>query len=222
MASWLASAWSFVSGASFGASVQSEQLSGGSADVATVQKIALGTGGTAGQRVDAASTLGLAAAWACISLKSELVGSMGTGVYSKAVGGGRTSRDDHWLYDLLHEQPNADQTPAEFWAGQVAAMDLFGNAYAEKETLGQRVTTLTPLRPDKMEVVRKNGVKVYRFDDRGKTEEMPAEKVFHLRGITFGGDVGLSPIDMGRRTLGTAMAAGRTAADAFARPARAS
>lgn len=195
----------------------SGKLSGAPEDAPSRQAIALGSRlDSAGQTVNQKTTLGLATAWACIGLKSELVGSMGCGVYSKNAGGGRKSESGHWLYDLLHEEPNADQTPAEFWSGQVAAMDLWGNAYAEKEMLGSRVTALTPLAPHLVQVNRdRNNRRVYHYLDRGKVEILPADKIFHLRGITLGGDVGLSAIEYGRRTLGGAMAANKTAADTF-------
>lgn len=211
-------AWGWVGSAlSYFGSASSGKLSGAPEDEPTRKAIAYGSAiDSAGQVVNQKTTLGLPTAWACISLKSELVGSMGCGAYSKSPGGGRQSRDDHWLYELLHEEPNRDQTAAEFWAGQVAAMDLWGNAFAEKETLGQRVTALTPLRPDLMQVTRnRQNERVYLYADRGKVEELPADKVFHLRGITLGGDVGLSAIEYGRRTLGGAMAANKTAADTF-------
>ena len=85
--------------------------------------------------------------------------------------GGRIDRTDHWLYDLVHEEPNRDQTPAEFWGGMVASMDLWGNGYAEKETLGVRTTALTPLAPN-LTTCRRNrdNERVYDFVDRGKVE----------------------------------------------------
>lgn len=199
----------------FGAS-DGGKLSGAPEDEPTRKALALGSSiDSAGQVVNQRTTLGLPAAWACVRLKSDVVGAMGMGVYEKATGG-RVSRPDHWLYDLVHEEPNRDQTPAEFWAGQVAALDLWGNAYAEKETLGSRVTALTPLAPHLVTVKRdRTNQRVYVFADRGKAEELPADKVFHLRGLTLGGDVGLSAVEYGRRTLGGAMAANRAAGDTF-------
>ncbi|WP_313434350.1 phage portal protein [Novosphingobium sp.] len=196
---------------------ESGKLSGAPEEEPTRRKLAATAAiDSAGQTVNQKTTLGLPAAWACVRLKSDVVGSMGMGVFEKSADGGRVSRSDHWLYDLVHEDPNRDQTAAEFWAGQVAAMDLWGNAYAEKETLGDRVTALTPLAPHLMQVTRnRNNERVYLFADRGKTEELPADKVFHLRGLTLGGDVGLSAIEFGRRTLGGAMAANKTASDTF-------
>lgn len=195
----------------------SGKLSGAAEDEASRKAIAYGSSiDSVGQTVNQKTTLGLSTAWACISLKSDLVASMGCGVYSKSPKGGRKSEPNHWLYDLLHEEPNADQTPFEFWAGQIAAMDLWGNAYAEKETLGNRVTALTPLQPQLVQVNRdQNNERVYVYNDRGKTERLPADKIFHLRGMTLGGDVGLSAIQYGRRTLGGAMAANKVAADTF-------
>lgn len=215
MATWLGTAWSYITGD------RSAKLSGAPEDMAS--RAAIHWGGrseTAGERVTQGSTLGLSAAYACVHLKSELVGSMGCGVFSKSPSGGRRAEDGHWLYELLHEQPNADQTPSEFWAGQVAALDLWGNAYAEKEQLGKRVTALTPLRPDQTTMIRRDGKRIYQFHDRGKIEELPADKVFHLRGMTLGGDCGLSPVEIGRRSLGTAMAANRRAAVGFHRGMR--
>ncbi|MFZ2995942.1 phage portal protein [Sphingobium sp.] len=196
---------------------ESGKLSGAPEDEPTRQSIRYASGiDSAGQTVNQKTTLGLPTAWACVALKSEVVGSMGMGVHEKANDGGRIDRNDHWLYDLVHEEPNRDQTPSEFWGGMVASMDLWGNGYAEKEMLGQRTTALTPLAPHLVTVARnRNNERVYRYMDRGQQEELPADKVLHLRGLTMGGDVGLSVMEYGRRTLGGAIAANKTAAETF-------
>lgn len=208
---WVGSALSWIGWG------ESGKLSGAPEDEPTRKLIKFGSSiDSAGQTVSAKTTLGLATAWACVRLKSDVVGAMGMGVFEKSPDGGRKARQDHWLYDLVHEEPNRDQTAAEFWAGQVAAMDLWGNAYAEKETLGSRVTALTPIAPHLVTVKRdRNNERVYCYNDRGKVEELPADKIFHLRGLTLGGDVGLSAIEYGRRTIGGAIAANKTAADTF-------
>ena len=206
-------------GSTFGwfATGESGKLSGAPEDEPTRKAIRWGTSiDSAGQTVNQKTTLGLPTAWACVALKSEVVGSMGMGVHEKANDGGRIDRTDHWLYDLVHEEPNRDQTASEFWGGMVASMDLWGNGYAEKETLGLRTTALTPLAPHLVTVARnRDNERVYRYMDRGKQEELPAEKILHLRGLTLGGDVGLSVMEYGRRTLGGSIAANRTAADTF-------
>ncbi|HEX7856100.1 MAG TPA: phage portal protein [Sphingobium sp.] len=210
-------AWNWVGGVAGWLGGGGGKLSGAPVDEESRKAIRVGSLiDSGGQTVNQKTTLGLPAAWACVRLKSDVVGSMGMGVHEKASDGGRVDRNDHWLYDLVHEEPNRDQTPAEFWSSMVACMDLWGNGYAEKETLGTRTTALTPLPPHLVTVVRdSNNQRIYRYLDRGKVEELPADKVFHLRGLTLGGDMGLSAIEFGRRTLGTAIAANKTASDTF-------
>ena len=172
-------------------------------------------GGLPLPRINQAGVLGLAAAWACVRLKSRVVGSLPMTLYSKQPGNGRQEETDHWLYELLHDTPNAEQTPYEFWAGMVGCIDLWGNGYAERSlgALG-RTTALTPIAPDSMRVRRNSaGARVYAFSDRGKREELPEEKVFHLRGLTMGGDVGLSAVAAGCQSLSGALSAERTAAN---------
>lgn len=170
-------------------------------------------------RVTQQSVMGLAAAWACVRLKSRVVGSLPATVISKTGTNMRREEQDHWLYALLHDSPNADQTPYEFWSNMVANLDLWGNGYSEKAigALG-RTTALTPMPSDRVFVTRdSDGNRVYRFNDRGKTDTLPDEKVFHLRGLTLGGDVGLSAVAAGCQSLSGALAAERTAANLVAR-----
>jgi HK97 family phage portal protein len=159
------------------------------------------------------TVLGLATAWACVRLRSRVVGSLPVSVFEKTDTAARRERQDHWLYALLHDSPNADQSPFEWLSGQIGNIDLWGNGYSEKSvnSLGW-TTSLTPLPSDTMRVWRKpDGSKAYTFNDRGKGETLPEDKVLHLRGLTLGGDVGLSAVQAGCRSLSGAISADRTA-----------
>lgn len=178
----------------------------------------LDLGSHAGKPVTPDSTLTLAAAWACVRLKSRVVGSLPLQMFERDATGGRKLSRDHWLYNLVHESPNADQTAAEFWSGQVAAVDLWGNAYAEKiPGSGNRLAALEPLRPDLMSVRRDQaGRRKYKYSDPAHgVRDLDEDEVFHLKGFTVGGDVGLSAVSYGRHTLGLAMAADETAGKIF-------
>ncbi|RYE54746.1 MAG: phage portal protein, partial [Rhizobiaceae bacterium] len=96
---WVGSALTYLG---FG-SGESGKLSGAPEDEATATAVRYaGSADSAGQTVNQRSSLGLPTAWACVTLKSEVVGSMGMGVHEKANDGGRIDRTDHWLYDLVH------------------------------------------------------------------------------------------------------------------------
>ncbi|WP_244540160.1 phage portal protein [Kaistia soli] len=164
----------------------------------------------AGKTVTLNSALQLSTVWACIRLTAQAVSCLPAGVYDKAEHDSREKVDDD-LSDLLCESPNEDQTPLEFWETQVAWLLADGNAYAEKNSIGKRLVALQPMASSQCSPYRKaDGTLVYRFVDRGKMEELPREKVFHLRGMSFGGDRGLSPIRFGAQSFGSAMAMSET------------
>ena len=174
-------------------------------------------GSHAGKAVTPDSTLNLATAWRCIRLRSRVLGSLPLMVHERLPSGGTRVVRDHWLYQLIHESPNADQTPAEFWGGEIACLDLRGNGYAKKQRMGARIVALDPLDPDAMQVDRDpQGRRRYRYSGKTHRGTYTEDDILHLRGFTFGGDVGLSPVAYGRHTLGLALAADETASKTFA------
>lgn len=153
------------------------------------------------------AALALPTAWACIRLLSETAGTLPLPLYRRVGPGERALAYDHPLYALLHDSPNAWQTAAEYWEGNVAHLCGWGNAFSEKKQIGDRLVALEPLRPDTGVSRNSNGDLRYTLNDRGKIEVLPAEKVFHLRGFGMGGDTGLSPVRHGWRALRGAIAA---------------
>ncbi len=163
------------------------------------------------------SALHVAAAWACIRLLSETAGIMPISVYRRRADGQRETASDHWLYGLVHDDPNADQTSPEFWESRVFDLNGWGNSFAEKVFSGSRIVALQPLDAETTGVRRDDlNRRVYSIKDRGKTYELPEDKVFHLRGFGKSGDLGLSPISFARNSLGIAMAAEEAAGKVFA------
>jgi HK97 family phage portal protein len=172
---------------------------------------------SAGKAVTPDTTLNLSTAWRCVRLRARVIGSLPINVYERLPDGDRRLASDHWLHGLVHESPNADQTPAEFWGAATGCVDLWGNAYARKEKIGGRTVALTPLRPDLMvPKPREAGApRRYRYHGRDGDKEYGEDDILHLRGFTLGGDVGLSAVEYGRHTLGLSLAADETAAKTF-------
>lgn len=169
----------------------------------------------ANKRVTADSTMSLSTAWAAVRLNARTIASCGRKVYRRTSTLQRDAAEDHPLHRVLAISPNPDQTPMEFWEGQVTALNLRGNAYARIGRRGDgQVVALWPLSPDAVSVFRTpGGERRYRIGGR---EELPASEVFHLRGFGAGGDLGLSPIQYGRHTIATALAAEEVAGSTFA------
>ncbi len=190
-------------------------------------RLSLHLGGTdsySGRTVTVDSALQIATVWACVRLLSETIATLPLGVYERDSNGRRTPARDHPLYALLHDQPNADMTAAEFWQAMMACVLLWGNAYARKETLGGRLVALSILRPEAMVVRReKNGDLTYVYSDaRDGTKEMGEAEIFHIKGFSLDGLIGLSPIAQARHTLGLAMAADEAAGKLYSNGLRSS
>lgn len=180
-----------------------------------------------GKLVTLHTALQLSTVWACIKLSAQAVSSLPGAMYEKDATGSRNQVEDDDIAAVIADSPNEDQTPLEYWEGKVAWLLASGNAYSEKVFNGTvagtrtpRLSALQPLMSTHCTPMRKSdGTLVYRFSDRGKVEELPRDKVFHIKG--FGQnlkniDLGLSPIAAGVHSLGAAMAAQEAAGKTFA------
>ncbi|MGH6862012.1 MAG: phage portal protein, partial [Phyllobacterium sp.] len=169
---------------------------------------AFGHGSHSGKSVTVETALQLATVWACIRLTAQAVSCLPLSMYQRSGDDDRVKvSNDEDIAEVICDSPNEDQTPLEFWETNVAWLMAMGNAYSEKVETGRRLTALQPIASTNCHPVRKaDGGLVYRVVDRGQTEELPRDKIFHLKGFGFGGDMGLSPIRFGVQTFGSAIA----------------
>lgn len=178
-----------------------------------------GRSSPSGKIVTVDTALQLAAVWACVQLISQTIATLPFMVFAQDGEGNRTVAADHPLYTLLHDQPNADMTSVEFWEAMIACVLLWGNAYArmDKNAVGD-VISLTPMPPDRMNVRRlDDGSLLYTFSPfAGPLEEFTEDQLFHIKGWSLTGMLGLSPIGYASASLGTAQAADEAAGKFFA------
>lgn len=179
---------------------------------------AFGGSSHSGKTVTLTTAMQLATVWACIRLTAQAVSSLPLAMYERLGDNDRQKvSSDEEIAEVICESPNADQTPQEFWEGQVAWMMADGNGYSERVTYGNHLSSLQPIASTHCQPFRTNdGELKYRINDRGQTEVMPRDKIFHLKGFGFGGDVGLSPIRFGVQTFGSAIAREEAIAKVFA------
>ncbi|WP_404713186.1 phage portal protein [Sphingomonas sp. MMS24-J13] len=175
-----------------------------------------GTANAAGEYITDTTVLSIAAAWACINLVAGTSATLPLMVY-RNIKGGREVATDHWLYRILHDDPNADQTAVDFLEYTCVALELRGNGYAEKlRGAGGQVIGLDPIPPGIVSKSRReDGMIEYRWTWNGKSRRETSDNVLHIRG--FGGDPmgGMSPLEMGAETFGHARALSRASASIF-------
>ncbi|SRR5579885_172520 len=173
----------------------------------------LGIRGAAGKTVNLHTAMQLSTFWAGVRLTAQAISTLPLNCFRKEKDGSRVQDDEHPLALVLSD-PNSDQTPQEYWESVIAWLCVDGNACSEITRVGRRVSTLNIL-PNCYPERKENETLVYKYTDRGKTYELPREKVFHVKGFGFGGDCGLSAIRYGVQTFSTAIAAGETAGKMF-------
>jgi HK97 family phage portal protein len=177
-----------------------------------------GADSASGKIVSQQTTLQLSTAWACVRLIAETVATLPISLYERK-NGAAVIATQHPVHAVISQQPNADQTPVEFWECVVASLLLSGNSFNEPHWVGRDLSSLEFLIPQNMSPPRRleGGVIEYRYTDLdGKPRILTEDSMMHTRG--FGTDplCGLSPLAMGRHIFGAAMAADEAASKMFA------
>jgi HK97 family phage portal protein len=182
-------------------------------------------GSVAGVVLSQEAALRVSTVWSCATLISEAIGSLPLITYRQLPDGGKQRATNHPLYDVLHDAPNAVQTSPEFVSLLTMWALLRGNGYARIRP-GPRgpVDTLEVLSPDVCRPeLTQDGALRYRVrtgPTGGQWEVVNAEDIFHLRGPSLDGWMGLSVIAHARTSMGLALAAEEYGARFFGQGAR--
>lgn len=176
----------------------------------------------AGVRVSSHTAMCLAIIYASVKIISESLGMLPLILYQRK----DTARERatfHPLYNVLHNAPNNWQTRMQWIEMMQGHVLLRGNAYSEK-IFGNSgfVEQLIPLHPDRVKVkVTSDTNWAYEVVDRmGKARIVLRDEMFHLRGLTTDGILGMNPIEAERQTIGTTIAMQDYAGRFYANDAR--
>lgn len=149
----------------------------------------------------------LSAVYSCVRVLSESIASLPLLLYERGEEERKTVAREHPLYPLLHESPNNWQTAFEFYEMIMGHLCLRGNAYSflEKNGTGE-ILRIVPIHPDRIKIRMKDNKKQvleYLYQDTAEGEErvFPAEKIWHIRGLSSDGFVGVNPIELSRGVI---------------------
>lgn len=139
--------------------------------------------------------LQVSAVYSCVELLANTMSSFPIFLYKGTKDRGRTPDRKNRLFTLLHDQPNAWMTPAEFVSVMVINRLLKGNSYAviERDSGGEPVA-LVPVPSEQMEVSIVAGEDTYIYYQDGNIHVYSGENVIHWKGIG-NGFIGLSKLD---------------------------
>lgn len=159
-----------------------------------------------GRSVTPGESLQLVAVFACVSLIAETIGTLPLLVYRSLPNGARERDPSHPLYAVLHDRPNPEMTSVELWECLVGHLALRGNAYAQIVPLGSGAVELWPLRPDRMQVFRDQGLRYLYTLPSGENRRLDPREVLHARGFSSDGLIGYSRVTLAREAIGLGLA----------------
>lgn len=200
------------------------KASGGQQILTSAELADLFAGGStsAGVDVSASSAMRFATVWACVRLLAESIAQLPFHVYVKEKDGSSSRVRDIGLADLISYRPNHWQTPFDYIDYMVTGLCMRGNHYAYKTTDSKgEVLELLPFEPSRVTLSRDGFHNVtYRATMDGTYTIYSPDEMLHVRGCSFDGFVGVSPISQHRETVGLAMAAQEYGSKLFKNGAR--
>jgi len=162
-----------------------------------------------GKTVNYKTALEVATALACARVLGEGIAQSPWKVFKRRPDRQGADEDAaHPLHRVLYRRPNGWQTSFEFREQRMLHLVFCGNAYAYKNVVGGRIVELIPLEPNQVEVTRQRDLSltyVVRADD-GSSRPVPAALMWHTRGPSWNGWMGLEAVRIAREAIGLSMA----------------
>ncbi len=171
----------------------------------------LGTKSKAGTNVNLQTAFRVSAAFACLgAISTRGCAQVPFKLLQDYQQGGlprkRVARD-HYLYDLITAKPNSWQTSFEF-KETLTLHAALGNAYAFKNLYRGKVGELIILDPGRVKPVQNEDWSItYKVTGRnGEVKEFAQDAIWHVRGPSWDGFMGLDTLNIAKEALGLSIA----------------
>lgn len=171
----------------------------------------MGTSSKAGQTINLENALKVATFFACVRVLAQGCAQVPFKLYREKQENGLTkvsTATDHSLYDLVTTQPNDWTSSYEFRETLVMHAAL-GNAYAFKNMgPGGKILELILLNPGMVKKEqRQDWSIVYKVTGKsGAVQEFPGSSIWHVKGPSWDGLLGLEVMNLAREALGLSLA----------------
>lgn len=161
-----------------------------------------------GATVNRETALRVSTVLACCRVIAEGVAQVPWRLHQETASGSKPATA-HPLYRVLNRRPNAWQTSFEFREMVMFHLLLGGNAYVFLNRVGsaRRVVEMIPLPPDRVRTEQRDDWSL-RYWVRGRDmaeREIPAESVWHIRGASWNGAVGMDVLKLAQEAIGLAI-----------------
>lgn len=162
----------------------------------------------AGVPVSSDTAMRLLTVYNCVKVLYNCVSQMPCQLMQE-VSDTKSKAKEHWLYRIISKRPNSWMTAPEFWGMAIAHVSLRGNFFAYKLGVpGRPIQQLIPLKPGTVQNVVQNDdySLTYEIMVKGQKQEIPQERMMHIRGLVTNGVMGLNPIECAAQGIALGMA----------------
>ncbi|MES1979558.1 MAG: phage portal protein [Pseudomonadota bacterium] len=187
-----------------------EQKSGGVYEK-WLELLSVGSKSKAGPNVNLQSAFRVSAAFACMGAIStrgcaQVPFKLMQDYEESGLPRKRTARN-HYLYDLITAKPNGWQTSFEF-KETLTLHACLGNAYVFKNLYRGKVGELILLDPGRVKPVQNDDWSItYKVTGKdGTTKDFAQDMIWHVRGPSWDGFMGLDTLNIAREALGLSIA----------------
>jgi len=144
----------------------------------------------------------------CARVIAEGLAQVPFKLYKTRAAGGMDVAGDHAISELISLKPNDFQTSFEFREQMGLHLAFKGRFYAYKvRGLRGEILELLPYEPDMVRLVRDGWEVSYEvLTTKGVILKVPAEDMWHVKGISWDGFNGLEGIKLAREAIGLALA----------------
>ncbi len=176
----------------------------------------------AGPSVNLDSAFKVSVAFACIKVLSQGIAQVPFKLFRESTVAGLPNiapAKDHPMYDIVTTMPNDFSTSFEF-RETLAIHAALGNAYAFiNRGAGGRITELLLLNPAIVQKKQADNWDItYEVTGKsGSVNTFPAEAIWHVRGPSWNGYVGMEVLNMAKEALGLSIATEETHANLHAK-----
>lgn len=190
-----------------------------------IREVYGGSKTASGASVNEDSAMRVGAVYACIQVLSQSVAQLPLHMY-QFDGKSKKKAVDHYLYPIVHDEPNGWMTSYQFKQLTMVTLLLRGNSIWLKTGVpgSSKIRELIPIHPDLVqEILQDKFYKLwYKVKRPGSAaiDTIPQEKVIHFRGLSTNGYAGLNPIEQAREMIGLSMSAETHGAKVFANGAK--
>jgi HK97 family phage portal protein len=155
--------------------------------------------------MDVERALSVTAIFACVRFLAESIAAMPMHLYRRA-GDNRERDTSNPLYRTLCVAPNPDQSYYEWMEQLVYQVALYGNHYSLIVPGEQGFATeLRPLHPSRVQPGRLvDGTVIYDCVNRDGVRRYSSSQIFHVRGLSDDGLVGMMPAELCRVSVNIA------------------